>query len=132
VFTGIVASRGSIRSVDPSQGGRRLRIDLPEPQPSVGDSVAVNGVCLTAVGVDPKGVTVDVIAETLRRTTLGRLNPGDPVNIEMPLAAGERFDGHIVQGHVDSVGTVADITEDEGSRRLGITCDPALLRYVVE
>jgi riboflavin synthase len=132
LFTGIVARTGSVRSVDGTEGGRRLQLGLPGHQVSVGDSVAVNGVCLTAVAVDSDGVTVDMVGETIRRTTLGGLSPGDTVNIELPLAAGDRFDGHIVQGHVDSVGTVAEVIEDGGSRLVAFSCDPALLRYVVE
>jgi riboflavin synthase len=99
---------------------------------SEGDSVAVNGACLTATSVTPGGFTADVMEETLRRTALGSLRAGDPVNLELPLRAADRLGGHFVQGHVDGVGTVAAV-EDEGfSRLVEIEADPGLMRYVVE
>jgi len=129
MFTGLVSHLGTIGSLD---GGRivvstPLGADLGE-----GDSVAVNGVCLTATGVRPDGFTADVMEETLRRTALGSLGPGAPVNLELPLRAADRLGGHFVQGHVDGVGTVASL-EDEGFARLvEIEADPGLMRYVVE
>jgi len=97
-----------------------------------GDSVAVNGVCLTATGVTADGFSADVMEETLRRTALGTLDPGAPVNLELPLRAADRLGGHFVQGHVDGVGTVSSV-EDEGFAKLvEIEADPGLMRYVVE
>jgi riboflavin synthase len=97
-----------------------------------GDSIAVNGVCLTAVDPGEDGFKADVMAETLRRSSLGPLSAGDSVNVELPLRAGDRLGGHMVQGHVDGTGTV-ESTRDEGFARLvRIAAEPALLRYVVE
>jgi riboflavin synthase len=94
--------------------------------------VAVNGVCLTAVDAGGGGFRADVMAETLRRSSLGPLRPGDPVNLELPLRAGAPLGGHVVQGHVDGTGTVADVREEGFARVVRIECDPDLLRYVVE
>jgi riboflavin synthase len=99
---------------------------------AVGDSVAVNGACLTAVEVTGEGFAVDCVAETLRRTSLGRLAPGDPVNLERPMRLGDRLDGHLVQGHVDGVGTVRAVTREGEGAVLEIVPPPGLLRYVVE
>jgi riboflavin synthase len=133
MFTGLVESTARVRRVDPDGEGVRLEVETPlAAELRQGDSIAVNGVCLTAV--DPDGVhfKADVMAETLRRSSLGPLAAGDTVNVELPLRAGDRLGGHMVQGHVDGTATVED-TRDEGSARLvRISPDPALLRYVVE
>ena len=97
-----------------------------------GDSIAVNGVCLTAVGPDAEGFAADVMHETLRRSSLQRARPGARVNLELPLRAGERLGGHVVQGHVDGLGEVRAVREDGFARVVTIAADPALLRYVVE
>jgi riboflavin synthase len=97
-----------------------------------GDSVAVNGVCLTAVGADAEGFGADVMHETMRRSSLGEVAPGRQVNLELPLRADERLGGHVVQGHVDGLGAVRDVREDGFARIVSINADPALLRYVVE
>ena len=96
------------------------------------DLVAVNGVCLTAVEADPEGFRADVMAETLRRSSLGPLEQGDPVNVELPLRAGAPLGGHVVQGHVDGTGTVEDVRDEGFARVVRIACDGDLLRYVVE
>ena len=96
-----------------------------------GDSVAVNGVCLTAVEVEEHGFRADVMAETLRRSSLGPLAEGDEVNLELPLRAGDRMGGHVVQGHVDGLGEVVDVREEGFARLVRVRADPALLRYVV-
>jgi len=98
----------------------------------LGDSVAVNGACLTAVAIDDDGFAVDAVAETLRRTSLGELRPGDRVNLERPMRLGDRLDGHLVQGHVDGVGRVASARAEGESTVLEVTAPPDLLRYVVE
>jgi len=98
----------------------------------VGDSIAVNGVCLTAVAVASDQVRVTAVTETLERTNLGRLTASDRVNLERPMPAAGRFDGHIVQGHVDGVATVAAIEAEGESRRMRFSVDPALSRYIVE
>jgi riboflavin synthase len=107
--------------------GTRLAVDLRE-----GDSIAVNGVCLTATAVQPTTFAAEAMNETLSRSSLGRLDVGAPVNLELPLRADERLGGHFVQGHVDGLGTVVDVAADGFARRVRIkVADPALLRYVV-
>ena len=108
MFTGIIRHVGVVEAVRRSAGGARLAIDLGPLAKGLapGDSVAVNGVCLTAAEVRGSRVEFDVVSETLSRTTLGALGPGDPVNLERALAVGGRLDGHLVQGHVDGVATV--------------------------
>jgi riboflavin synthase len=96
-----------------------------------GDSVAVNGVCLTASAVGDGEVSAEVMAETLARSSLGQLRPGDAVNLELPLRAGDRLGGHVVQGHVDATGIVAAIREEGFSRVLEIELEPELMRYLV-
>jgi riboflavin synthase len=133
VFTGLVETTAHVRRVEPDGEGVRLEIESQlAAELSQGDSIAVNGVCLTAIDPGPEAFSADVMAETLRRSSLGPLAEGDSVNLELPLRAGDRLGGHMVQGHVDGTGTVAD-TRDEGFARLvRIEADPALLRYVVE
>jgi riboflavin synthase len=130
MFTGIVRELGSVEAVEENADGVRLRIRGPETAvgASTGDSVSVNGVCLTAVEVQDGVLSFDVVPETLRRSTLGRLSAGDPVNLEPALQAGDPFGGHFVQGHVDGIARVRRTTE-EG---LEIEAAPELLRYVVE
>ena len=98
----------------------------------VGDSVAVNGVCLTATQVDGGGFTADVMHETLDRSSLARLAPGDKVNLERAMAAGGRFGGHIVSGHIDATGTITDRRRDDNAVWYTVSAPAALLRYVVE
>ncbi len=133
MFTGLVQATGIVRSVERDDEGVRLTVSSPlSGELSEGDSIAVNGVCLTAVGTEPGAFGADVMAETLRRSSLGPLEPGASVNLELPLRAADRLGGHIVQGHVDGLGTV-DSLQDEGFARLiRITLPADLLRYVVE
>ncbi len=133
MFTGLVAATGEVESLERTGDGARLRIRTElagELEP--GDSVAVNGVCLTAVDPDGEGFSADVMAETLRRSSLGPLARGDEVNLELPLRAGDRLGGHIVQGHVDATGTVQAVHEDGFARLVRIGAAPEVLRYVVE
>src|SRR5919112_1697759 len=110
MFTGLVEAVGRIASATSTPGGMRLRIETGlAPELALGDSLAVNGVCLTVTEKDEAGVHADVGPETLRVTTLGGLAAGVLVNLERPLRADARFGGHFVQGHVDAVGTVAGI-----------------------
>ena len=133
MFTGIVAQQGSIANVEAVVDGRRLVIDLGGLDGlGVGDSISVNGVCLTAVEVAPGRATVDVVLETLDRSNLGALQPGDPVNLELPMPASGRFDGHIVQGHVDGVGEVVSVVSEGEGRRMAINAPQGLMRYLVE
>jgi riboflavin synthase len=97
-----------------------------------GDSIAVNGVCLTATDLAPDGFSADVIVETLQRSSLGELGEGARVNLELPVRAADRLGGHVVQGHVDGVGVVEELRRDEAGTRVTLALDPALLRYVVE
>jgi riboflavin synthase len=133
VFTGLVADLGTVAAVDATDDGVRLRVatalagDLAD-----GDSIAVNGVCLTAVGADEDGFGADVMCETLRRSSLAEVRPGARVNLELPLRADERLGGHVVQGHVDGLGAIRDVRDDGFARIVTIAADPALLRYVVE
>jgi riboflavin synthase len=134
VFTGIVRERGTVAAIDGDGAGIRLRIDAPETarEASVGDSVAVNGVCLTVTERDGARLSFDAVPETLSRTALGRLGPGSPVNVEPALRAGEPLGGHYVQGHVDGLGRVRALVSEGGGVRLTIEAPEELLRYFVE
>ena len=133
MFTGIVEHRGSVLSVESANGGMRLVVDTgPLPQIELGGSIAVNGVCLTGVESGPGRIAVDVVRETLSRSTLGDLKPGDPVNLERPMAADGRFDGHIVQGHVDGVGVIAAVEPEGQGKRIRLRVPDVLSRYVIE
>ena len=130
MFTGIVRELGAVDALEESEAGARLRVRAPETAAAaaVGDSVSVNGVCLTAVEVDDGVLAFDAVPETLRRSSLGRLDAGSPVNVEPALRAGEPLGGHFVQGHVDGVARVRR-ADDEG---LEIEAPPEILRYCVE
>ncbi|HWL50317.1 MAG TPA: riboflavin synthase [Acidimicrobiia bacterium] len=133
MFTGIVEHRGSVLSVESANGGMRLVVDTgPLPQIELGGSIAVNGVCLTGVESGPGRIGLDVVRETLSRSTLGELQPGDPVNLERPMAADGRFDGHIVQGHVDGVGVIAAVEPEGQGKRIRLRVPDVLSRYVIE
>ena len=133
MFTGLVAGLGSVDAVEPDGRGVRLRVATPlGAELAAGDSVAVNGVCLTAVEPGPGGFGADVMAETLRRSSLGPLGAGDEVNLELPLRASDRLGGHIVQGHVDGVGAVESAVDEGFARIVRIAAGPEVLRYVVE
>ena len=134
MFTGIVEHLGTVASIVETATGRRLVVegeglgDLP-----LGASIAVNGVCLTVVSTDRGSVALDVIPETLSRTNLGGLVTGDSVNLERPMPASGRFDGHIVSGHVDAVGVVVSLeSEADGAVVMEISVPPELTRYLVE
>ncbi len=130
MFTGLVQRTGTVASL--AEG--RLVVDVqPRLGVTKGGSVAVNGVCLTATDDGGEtGFDADVMAETLRRTALGRLQDGDGVNLELPLRLGDPVGGHIVQGHVDGVGTVESVAEEGFARVVSIEAEADLLRYVVE
>lgn len=134
MFTGLVEEGGIIESLTPAIGGARLVISARRVLDGleVGDSVAVNGACLTAVRIADHTFAVDCVAETMRRTALGGAAAGDRVNLERPVPVDGRLDGHIVQGHIDGVGRVRDIRPDGDSAVLEIEAPPALLRYIVE
>jgi riboflavin synthase len=133
VFTGLIADLGRVAAVEQDGEGATLRIRTAlASELNAGDSIAVDGVCLTATRVDADSFESQAIRETLARSTLGSLAAGDPVNLELALRADARLGGHIVQGHVDGVGTVAEVREEGASRVLALDADPALTRYVVE
>ncbi|MEB7504085.1 riboflavin synthase [Arthrobacter koreensis] len=136
MFTGIVAEQGSVVSLDTdgSGAGKVLVIDAPgtSAELGLGGSIAVNGVCLTATALDGIRISLDVMGETLDRTTTGNLVPGSKVNLERCVPAGGRLDGHVVQGHVDGVGTLLE-REDLGSwDRLRFGVPARLARYIAE
>jgi riboflavin synthase len=133
MFTGLVESTAQVRRVEPDGDGVRLEVRTPlAAELAHGDSIAVNGVCLTAVDPDGESFRADVMAETLRRSSLGPLGEGDPVNVELALRAGDRLGGHVVQGHVDATGTVESVTREGFARVVRVTAGPDTLRYVVE
>ena len=134
MFTGIVRERGRVASLEGGADGVRLAIEAPETaaRTAVGDSVAVNGVCLTATAVEDGRLAFDAVAETLRRTSLGRLEPGREVNLEPALRVGEPLGGHIVQGHVDGVGRVRSLEPAGEGAELTVEPPAELLRYCVE
>jgi riboflavin synthase len=154
MFTGLIADLGAVLAVERDGDGATLKIRTPlVGELHVGDSIAVNGVCLTATRVRAEGRTenreeeegeegevdngrgeleAQAINETLERSTLGSLAPGDAVNLELALRADGRLGGHIVQGHVDGLGTVTEAREEGFSRVVAVDAEPALLRYVVE
>jgi riboflavin synthase len=133
MFTGLIADLGSVVTIERDDTGARLRIATRlADQLGEGDSVAVNGVCLTACGVRDGSFGADAMGETLMRSSLGELQTGAPVNLELPLRAEDRLGGHVVQGHVDGTGTVARIAEDGIARVLEIEIELPLQRYLVE
>ena len=133
MFTGLVADLGTVRAAERGSDGVRLRVDTElAGELAPGDSIAVNGVCLTAVEVNGGDFSADVMAETLRRSSLGPLDAGDPVNLELPLRATDRLGGHVVQGHVDATGSVESLRDDGFARVVRITAAPDVLRYIVE
>lgn len=129
MFTGIVEERGVVRSVPP-----RLEVACRtvSRDASLGDSVSVDGACLTVVGRSEEGVAFDVAPETLGRTTLGELTEGDPVNLERPVTLTTRLGGHLVQGHVDGVGEIMSIEAEGDGARMVVRVPEGLGRYLVE
>jgi riboflavin synthase len=133
LFTGLVADLGTVAEVHSTNDGVRLAIESALARElAEGDSVLVNGVCLTAVGLSGERFGADVMNETLRRSSLAEVRAGTRVNLELALAADGRLGGHIVQGHVDGVGAVKQSREDGFARVVTVEADPELLRYVVE
>jgi riboflavin synthase len=133
VFTGLVADLGTVTAVDATADGVRLAVRTAlAGELAEGDSVAVNGVCLTAVTIGGGEFSADVMHETLRRSSLAEVAAGTAVNLELPLRAADRMGGHVVQGHVDGLGTVREVREDGFARVVEIAAPPELLRYVVE
>jgi riboflavin synthase len=134
VFTGIVRERGKVVSIEGGANGVRLRIAAPQAaaEAAVGDSVAISGICLTVVSVADGEIEFDAVAETLRRSSLGRLEKGAHVNVEPALRVGEPLGGHYVQGHVDAVGRVRSVEPEGDGRLVRFDSPPEVLRYCVE
>ena len=133
MFTGLIQDVGSVESLDSGADGARLQIATTlAPQIALGDSVAVNGVCLTATSIDAGGFATEAMNQTLEVTALGAIGAGARVNLELAMQASDRLGGHIVQGHADGVGTVVAVTEDGFARRLRVGLAPQLIRYAVD
>ena len=135
MFTGLVEELGTVRAVKPNATGARIEIEATTvlDDAVMGASIAVNGCCLTAVEFGDGWWAADAVEETLRRTCLGALAAGDRVNLERPVRLSDRLGGHIVQGHVDGVGEIAERSVlADGSTRVVVAADDAVLRYVVE
>lgn len=133
MFTGLIEDVGKLESVDSGPDGARLRIATSlGSEIAPGDSVAVNGVCLTATGAENDGFETEAMNQTVEVTALAGVEAGDRVNVELAMKASDRFGGHILQGHVDGVGEVASVAEDGFAKRLRLALDPRLMRYVVD
>ena len=134
MFTGLIEETGKVSSLRRGGNSSFIRIQAEKVLEGTvtGDSIAVNGVCLTVTEMGGGWFQADVMNETLARSSLGSLKPGDPVNLERAMAAGGRFGGHIVSGHIDGTGTVTDIKNDGIAVWYTITAEPQILRYIVE
>ena len=133
MFTGLIQAVGEVSAIKREETSARLEISSPEiaAQIAQGDSVSVNGVCLTVISFDKSKFAVDVMVQTLNLTSTGSLEVGSPVNLELATRTADRLGGHIVQGHVDGVATVSDISADSQWTRMDISIPKDLMRYVV-
>lgn len=134
MFTGIIEEIGTVRRIERGAKGARLTIGAETvlEGTKIGGSIATNGVCLTVTGMTADSFSADVMAETLRRSGLGALQSGAPVNLERAMPADGRFGGHIVSGHIDGTGTVAALRREDNAVWVTVHAAPALLRYIVE
>ena len=135
MFTGLIQGVGRLRALEPRGGDVRIHIDagtLPFADVAMGESIAVNGVCLTVVAFDAQSFAADASTETLALTTLGQLREGQPLNLERALQAQDRLGGHLVSGHVDGVGRVLDVHEDARAQRWRFSLPRALAKYVAK
>ena len=134
MFTGIVEEKGIIERLDISGSSGKIRIRARKTLEGTktGDSIAVNGICLTVVTFDETGFTADVMAETVRRSSLKNCRVGSEVNLERAMALGDRFGGHIVAGHIDGTGVVREIRREENAVWIHISAPPEILRYVIK
>jgi riboflavin synthase len=132
MFTGVVQSLGRVERVDRGSDGARITIasDLAD-EIDAGESIAISGVCLTALSAGAGSFSADVMNETLARSSLANIEQGTEVNLELPLRPSDRLGGHVVQGHVDGVGTVVSVADDGFARRLEVEAPQQLLRYAV-
>jgi riboflavin synthase len=133
LFTGLIEDVGTVEAINRTDDGARLRISTQlSNEIALGDSVAVNGCCLTAVAADSTSFETEAMNQTLTVTALESITEGSRVNLELSMQAGDRLGGHIVQGHVDGVGTVSSVTDDGFARRVRVDLPTQLLRYVVD
>ncbi len=134
MFTGIIEEVGEIRSVRKGRHSAVLAVGAKKVLDDVriGDSIAVNGICLTVTGFSEKDFTADVMHETMNRSSLGSLKPGDVVNLERAMRLGGRFGGHIVSGHIDGTAAISEIKKDENAVWYRLKAAPQILRYIVE
>jgi riboflavin synthase len=135
MFTGIVRERGRVAGIDGGENGVRLRIAAAATAGSgvaLGDSVSIGGVCLTVVAIDGDELSFDAVPETLSRTALGSLAPGDDVNVEPALRAGDPLGGHVVQGHVDGTGAVRSVEPEGDGKRIWFDAQRDIVRYCIE
>jgi riboflavin synthase len=133
MFTGLIQDIGKVESVDAGGDGARLRIATKlGSEIALGDSIAVNGACLTAVAADESGFETEAMNQTLAVTALGEVGIGGKVNLELAMQASDRLGGHIVQGHVDGIGAVVAVSDDGFARRVRVALGPDLLRYAVD
>ena len=134
MFTGLVEALGTLERVEARPAGRRFRVRAPEiaADAAIGDSIAIDGCCLTVIERDAQGFAVEAVPETLERTTLGDRTEGDPVNLERSLRLDQRLGGHLVQGHVDGVGTVRSVAREGDGKRIAIALPDSLARFVAE
>ena len=135
MFTGIVEEVGTIKNITHGSVSCVLSIEgklVTSEGTKVGDSIAVNGVCLTVTSLEGVTFTADVMAETLRRSSLGNLKPGSHVNLERAMACDGRFGGHIVSGHIDATGMIASFVREDNAIWVTVNASPDILRYVVE
>jgi riboflavin synthase len=133
MFTGLIGDLGEVTDIERADAGATLTVTTRlAGELAEGDSIAVNGVCLTATDVGAASFKAEAMIETLERSSLARLGPGAPVNLELPLRAEDRLGGHVVQGHVDGTGVVSAIRAEGFSRILEVETDPGLARYLVQ
>ena len=134
MFTGIIEEIGTVRRIEHGAKGARLTIQANTvlEDTRIGDSIATNGVCLTVVSMTGDSFSADVMAESLRRSSLGTLQGGSPVNLERAMAANGRFGGHIVSGHIDGTGTITETQRDDNAVWYTVSAAPTLLRHIVE
>ncbi len=134
MFTGLVESIGTVKSVTHRGNGIRLSIDCHRisEDVSLGDSISVNGVCLTASGISGTTISFDAVPETVKRTNLRQLKPGNKVNLERALKLGARLGGHIVQGHIDGIGSISRIIGQGDCIEMEISTQPNILKYIVQ
>lgn len=133
MFTGIIEEIGRVKAISNGSRGAQLQINSDKLRllAKMGDSIAINGACLTVTDISTGSLSFDAVPETMRRTALGHLKVDDRVNLEDAVRVGEPMGGHIVQGHVDAIGTISRLIEEGTSVRLSVSLDPAALRYVV-